>query len=169
MANNSQKVINFRNFVFGVEDSLVSTVGLLSGIASAAVPKSTIFITGVILILVEAISMAAGSFLSEYSTEDLEAHHEVSPKKSLIGSLTMFFSYLVAGLIPLFPYVIFETSLALKYSIFLSILFLVILGVVSSKISKISIFKGVIRMISIAGVAIFVGILAGRLLIGLDL
>ena len=51
----------FRNFIFGVEDSLVSTVGLLSGVAIAGVPSRTILLTGVVLILVEAFSMAAGA------------------------------------------------------------------------------------------------------------
>ena len=58
-----------RNFVFGVEDSLVSTVGLLSGVAIAGVEQKYIFITGLILIFVEAFSMAVGSFLSEESAE----------------------------------------------------------------------------------------------------
>ena len=34
-----------KNFIFGVEDSLVSTVGLLSGIAIAGVPRGTIFLS----------------------------------------------------------------------------------------------------------------------------
>ena len=57
-----------------MEDSLVSTVGLLSGVAVANVPMTTILLTGLILIFVEAISMAAGSFLSEYSAEGYASH-----------------------------------------------------------------------------------------------
>ena len=51
-----------RNFIFGVEDSLVSTVGLLSGVAVANVDQATIFLTGMVLIFVEAFSMGVGSF-----------------------------------------------------------------------------------------------------------
>ncbi|MEK7138341.1 MAG: VIT1/CCC1 transporter family protein [Patescibacteria group bacterium] len=163
MKENSQKVINFRNFVFGVEDSLVSTVGLLSGIASASVPKGTIFLTGVILILVEAISMAAGSFLSERSTEDLEAQHEVSPRKSIIGSITMFFSYLIAGIIPLLPYSFLEISLALPLSILFTLIALFVLGLFSAKISHTPILKSAIRMLVIAGIAILVGVIVGKI------
>mgnify|MGYP001566835568 CR=1 FL=1 len=162
MIKNSQQAINFRNFIFGVEDSLVSTVGLLSGIASAQVPKNTIFITGVILILVEAISMAAGSFLSEYSTEDLEAHHEVSPRKSIIGGITMFFSYLIAGVIPLLPYLFLEVSIALPASIIATIISLFVLGLFSAKISHTPILKSAIRMLVIAELAILVGMIVGK-------
>jgi VIT1/CCC1 family predicted Fe2+/Mn2+ transporter len=52
------KTIYLRNFIFGVEDSLVSTVGLLSGVAVAGVASRTILLTGVVLIFVEAFSMA---------------------------------------------------------------------------------------------------------------
>jgi len=59
----------FRNFIFGVEDSLVSTVGLLSGIAAADTSRFTIITTGIVLIFVEAFSMGIGSFLSEETSE----------------------------------------------------------------------------------------------------
>ena len=41
-----------RSFIFGVEDSLVSTTGLLAGIATAGVPPATIFLSSVFLIFV---------------------------------------------------------------------------------------------------------------------
>ena len=92
----------FRNFVFGVEDSLVSTVGLLSGIAIAGVAQKTIFLTGIVLIFVEGFSMAAGSFLSEASAEEYSARQNVSPRHSALAGVVMFVSYFVAGFIPLF-------------------------------------------------------------------
>src|SRR3990172_4344662 len=39
-----------RNFTFGVEDSLASSVGLLAGIASAELSSTAIVVTGFILI-----------------------------------------------------------------------------------------------------------------------
>lgn len=169
MPENSQRAINFRNFIFGVEDSLVSTVGLLSGIASANVPRTTIFVTGIVLILVEAISMAAGSFLSETSTEDFVEKKEVSSRKSVVGSFIMFFSYLLAGLIPLLPYSLASVDLAFKISIGLSLLSLLILGIIGSRIAKTNLFKGATRMVLIGGGAILAGILAGKLLAGVNL
>ena len=76
-----------RNFVFGIEDSLVSTVGLLSGVAVAAVPRETIILIGVVLILVEAFSMAVGSFLSEQSTEEYVRQGAMSYRGSLAGGI----------------------------------------------------------------------------------
>ncbi|MCI0542201.1 VIT1/CCC1 transporter family protein [bacterium] len=152
-----------RNFVFGVEDSLVSTVGLLSGLAIAEIEMRTIFLTGVILIFVEAFSMAVGSFLSEYSAE--EYLNEKKPfRRSLIDGIVMFVSYLVSGLIPLSPYIFFqEPSSAFTYSIIFSLATLTLLGIGSAKISKQNILKSAFRMLAVGGLAILAGILIGQL------
>jgi len=154
----------FRSFIFGVEDSLVSSVGLLSGIAIANVPKETIFLTGVILIFVEAFSMAAGTFLSEYSAESYENKTEKMTRKNFISGIIMFFSYFFSGFIPLTPYLIFSTEKALIFSITLSIISLLILGLIGAKISKTSLIKNGARMVIIGGTAIAVGLAAGILL-----
>lgn len=152
-----------RNFVFGVEDSLVSTVGLLSGVAIANVDRKTIFLTGIVLIFVEAFSMAAGSSLSEQSVEEYEQQKEVSLRHSFWGGGVMFFSYFFAGFIPLFPYLLFPLALALRISILGSLVALFLLGVVGARISHIAFVKNGLRMLLLGGVAIAVGIFVGRL------
>lgn len=92
-----------KNFIFGVEDSLVSTVGLLSGVAAANVERETIFLTGVILILVETLSMGDGSFLSEQSAVEYTTNDETPHTRNIVGGLVIFFSYFAAGFIPLTP------------------------------------------------------------------
>ena len=153
-----------RSFIFGVEDSLASTVGLLSGIAIAGVVRETILLTGVILILVEAFSMAMGDFLSEYSSESYIRQAEVPSRRSFKAALIMFFSYLLAGLIPLFPYLILISESAVWLSIGLSLLALFFLGVIGAKISNTNTFKSGLRMFLIGGAAIFVGVIVGSFL-----
>jgi VIT1/CCC1 family predicted Fe2+/Mn2+ transporter len=150
-----------RNFIFGVEDSLVSTVGLLSGIAVAGVPRSTLILTGIILICVEAISMGIGSFLSENTTA--EAQH-LSSKEPRQGGIIMFVSYFIAGLIPLFPYLFNYSSATIWFSIGLSLLSLYILGYISGRLSGASPTKNGIRMFLLGGAAIAAGVVVGRLL-----
>lgn len=167
MIHKFSSISYFRNFIFGVEDSLVSTVGLLSGIAVANVPKSTILLTGVVLIFVEAISMTAGSFLSQHSVDEYVSRSEKISRSTIISSLIMFFSYSISGFIILLPYIVFPVDLALKISIFVSILSLFVLGTISAKISKVSILREGMEMITVGGVAIIVGIIAGNWLSGL--
>ncbi|MEK7612918.1 MAG: VIT1/CCC1 transporter family protein [Patescibacteria group bacterium] len=153
--------IYFRNFVFGVEDSLVSTVGLLSGIAIAGVEERTIFLTGVVLILVEAFSMAAGSFLSETSAQEYAQQIEDSGSHPLFGGVVMFFSYFVAGFIPLFPYILYEPTAAFQLSIIYSLAALFLLGMLSGALARTRLMKNALRMLVIGGVAIGAGVLAG--------
>ncbi|MDO8676702.1 MAG: VIT1/CCC1 transporter family protein [Candidatus Azambacteria bacterium] len=150
-----------RAFVFGVEDSLASTVGLLSGIAIAGVARETILLTGAILILVEAFSMAMGDFLSEYSSESYMRQAEVSSRRSFIAAIIMFFSYFLAGLIPLFPYLVLVPGSAVWLSIILSLLALFSLGIIGAKISNINTLKSGLKMFLVGGAAIFVGVFIG--------
>lgn len=154
----------FRNFIFGVEDSLVSTVGLLSGVAIAGVARETILLTGIILIFVEAFSMAAGSFLSEASAEEFTTKHEAVASGSFAAGAIMFASYFAAGFIPLFPYLIAGGNYALGLSITFSVLALFVLGLAGGMISKTSVLKSALRMAIVGGIAIAVGVTVGSFL-----
>lgn len=156
------KKLYIRNTIFGVEDSLVSTVGLLSGVAVAGVPTETIVITGVILIFVEALSMGVGSYLSEQSVQEFALHRD-GWKASVVGGTIMFFSYFLSGFIPLFPYIILESSSAFYYSILASFIFLFILGVVSARLFNAKMFTSGLRMLIVGGLAIAIGVFIGGL------
>ncbi len=152
-----------RNFVFGVEDSLVSTVGLLSGVAIAGMSAEDIFVTGLILIFVEAISMSAGSFLSETSAEEYENKTTAPSVRSYRSSLIMFVSYFVSGLVPLAPYLFMQGASAFLSSIGISVAALFILGAVSAKLSGTNMKRSALRMAFIGGLAIGAGVLIGGL------
>lgn len=156
-----ERAAYLRNFVFGVEDSLVSTVGLLSGIAIAGLSREDIFVTGLILIFVEAISMCAGSFLAESSAEEYETQTDTPTRRSYWAAVIMFFSYFISGFIPLAPYLLGTDDTALPWSIGLSVASLVVLGVISARISRTNPLKTAIRMVLIGGIAIGAGILVG--------
>lgn len=150
-----------RNFIFGVEDSLVSTVGLLSGVAVANVPRGTIFLTGIVLIFVEAFSMAVGSLLSEHSAEEYIKRADVPIKNDFAVAAVMFFSYFVSGFIPLAPYVVFSSQNAFWFSILATLVSLFILGVISARIFKLNLLRSGVRMLVIGGIAVGVGIMVG--------
>ena len=159
-----QKSLYIRNFIFGVEDSLVSTVGLLSGIAASSLPRSAIILTGLIYITVEAFSMAVGSFLSEESAEEYLHGEGGSSSKSIQGGLIMFFSFIVAGLAPLLPYFFLVGSSALYTSILFSLVILFLLGFVSGRTSTRSVVNRGLKMVILGGLAIVIGIVVGKFL-----
>ena len=163
-APNKRFALYFRNFIFGVEDSLVSTVGLLSGIAIADVSRSTIFLTGMVLIFVEAFSMGVGSFLSEDSGEAVVHQKEVKNEGAILAAFIMFISYFVAGAIPLAPYVLFDVEAGFPISICSSLAMLFVLGLLAAKASARSYLKTALRMMLIGGMAIGLGVLVASFL-----
>ncbi|MDP1707364.1 MAG: VIT1/CCC1 transporter family protein [bacterium] len=150
-----------RSIIFGINDSLVSTVGFLAGISVAGVPRATIILTGVVYALVEAFSMAMGDFVSEESAEEYISKSNVNNKHSAIAAVFMFISCVLAALIPLAPYIIFASDAALVVSISVSIASLFIVGMLSAKFSRLPVMWRGIRMALLGGAAIVMGVAIG--------
>ena len=157
-----QLELYLRNVIFGVTDSLVSTVGLLSGIDVSGTPRNVIILTGVVYAFVEAFSMAVGSFLSEESAEEVEANGEVADGNALVGGVVMFISFILASFIPIVPYMLFGVGQALWMSIGFSLLALLVTGFISARITKVNIMSHGLRMVLLGGAAILIGIIVGR-------
>ncbi|PIQ67336.1 hypothetical protein COY25_03345 [Candidatus Uhrbacteria bacterium CG_4_10_14_0_2_um_filter_41_7] len=70
---NLQKAMqaSIREIVFGMEDSLVSTLGAITGIAAGTGSTYVVILSGIVLIFVEAVSMTAGSYLSSKSAHEV--------------------------------------------------------------------------------------------------
>jgi VIT1/CCC1 family predicted Fe2+/Mn2+ transporter len=150
--------------VFGVEDGLVSTVGFLTGIATATIDKKNILTTGIILIFVEAFSMGIGSLLSEHSTEEYEAHKEVALNRPTLAALIMFVSYAISGMLPLAPYIFLDPKQGMFWSIALSIVAIGGLGWGNAKIFKLDAGRKIMEMVVLGGMAILVGVGIGYIL-----
>ena len=152
-----------RNIIFGIEDSLAATVGLLSGIAAEHVPYETILLTGFVYIFVEAFSMGIGSFLSEESAQEYEGKRRMTSMRAASGGVVMFVSCVLAGFVPIIPYLVLPFEYALPGSIGLSLLVLSLLGYVHARLSKRAAWPRVLRMVLLGGTAILVGVLVGKL------
>lgn len=147
-----------RNFIFGVEDSLVSTVGFISGVAAGGLSKGNIFLAGMVLIFVEAFSMGVGSYLSEDSAEQFVEKKKDMSNNTIIAAVIMFVSYFICGMIPLSPYIVLEVSQAFPISIIFSLIALFLLGSLSARYFKRNWLTHGIKMMLIGGLAIAAGI-----------
>lgn len=58
--------------VFGMEDGMVSTLGAITGIAAGTRSHFTVVLSGLVIVAVESISMAVGSYLSSKSEKEVE-------------------------------------------------------------------------------------------------
>ncbi len=153
-----------RTVVFGVIDSLVSTVGFLAGISVAGVPHATLVLTGFVYAFVEAFSMAMGNFLSEESAEEYVSRSDVDDRPSVIAAFIMFVSCVLASFVPITPYLFFTGATALVVSMSASILGLFIVGMLSARFSRLPIVWRGVRMALLGGAAIIVGVAVGQLM-----
>ena len=60
-----------REFVFGIQDGLISTVGLLAGVQGATENNVVVVITGLTSMFAGAVSMATGSYLSSTAQKQI--------------------------------------------------------------------------------------------------
>ena len=151
-----------RNVIFGISDSLVSTVGLLAGIDAAGTSRQVILLTGIVYAFVEAFSMAVGSFLSEQSAEEDEVKGEAAGGGPFTAGVVMFVSFILASFIPIVPYLMFGLTTALWCSIGFSLIALFIVGMISAKIVKVNMVGHAVKMMVLGGAAIVIGVLVGK-------
>jgi len=127
------------------------------------VSRDVIVLSGVVLILVEAFSMATGSFLTESSVREFNKQTKEA-RGPLLGGVVMFVSYALSGLFPLAPYIFINGSSALYVSVCVSLGALFVLGGVSGSLSGGNIIGRGVRMLIIGGAAVLVGVAAGVVL-----
>ncbi len=174
MAESAKKigfVSSIREIIFGLEDSLVSTLGAVTGIAAGAGSTYIVILSGLVLIAVESISMSAGSYLSSKAAEDLEEldgnRMRARAERPLRSAFVMLFAYVVGGMVPLTPYLLLPVQSAAVPSIILTVVTLFSIGAWKGKITKQSWWKSGIEMTSVSLAAALLGYLIGRLVANL--
>ena len=147
-----------RSSIFGVEDALVSTTGLVIGMSVGIKDPSIILLAGFVGVSVEALSMAAGEYLSDKAIQELQ---HTTKGTAFKNSIIMFVSYFLAGHIPIIPFLFFEQPFSQWASLVFALVGLGILGFSKAKIVKISIKRSVTEMVVVGGLAALIGIAAG--------
>jgi VIT1/CCC1 family predicted Fe2+/Mn2+ transporter len=66
-----QRRMRAREFVFGIQDGLLTAVGLLTGVSAARQSTLTVVITGITAAVTGGVSMATGAYLSARTEKDL--------------------------------------------------------------------------------------------------
>ncbi len=155
---------SIREIVFGLEDSLVSTLGTLTGIAIGTRSTFIVILSGLVLLAAEGMSMVAGSYLSSKSAFEAEQvlHEETAnghKENSVRAAFVMGICYLFGGLVPLAPYFFLSVDRALLLSIPLTAIVLFLVGVWSSKFTKRSAMRSGFEMLVISLSAALIGYL----------
>lgn len=147
--------------IFGFNDALVSTTGVIVGVSTGTNNKQIVLLAGAVTIMVEALSMGAGQYNSSKSAHQFEKTD--AAKIPLISGLIMFCSYFLAGLVPLLPIVFFPIEYSRNVAIISALTGLFILGYFKGKIVKVAPIKSAVEILLIGGVATIIGIVVGNI------
>jgi VIT1/CCC1 family predicted Fe2+/Mn2+ transporter len=147
--------------MFGFNDALVSTTGVIVGVSTGTNNKQVVILAGVVTILVEALSMGSGQYLSSKSAHQLDKSE--SFRVPVISGIIMFVAYFLAGLVPLIPIFAFSMEYSRNIAIVAALLGLLLLGYVKGKIVGVSPLKSALEIFVIGGISTAIGIIAGKI------
>ncbi len=148
--------------MFGFTDALVSTTGVIVGISTGTGNKQVVILAGTVTILVEALSMGSGQYLSSKSAHQLD--NQESFRVPIIGGIIMFCAYFLAGLVPLLSVVIFPIEYSRDVAIVASLSCLLLLGYIKAKIVKVPPLRSALEVLIIGGATTIIGIVVGNIL-----
>jgi VIT1/CCC1 family predicted Fe2+/Mn2+ transporter len=149
------------SIIFGVEDSLVSTTGTVAGIAAGSQDPKLILLAGIVTVAVEAVSMAAGEFLSREAVQEVEHSHKLNLYRD---AGLMFVSYSLAGLIPILPVALLPFPASIYCGVGLAMAGLYALGLFKGRIVGSKGRRSGLEMLIVGGAATLIGIVVGLLL-----
>lgn len=165
-----------REIIFGLEDGLVSTLGVVTGIAEGTQDRFVILLSGIVLVAVESLSMAAGTYLSDKSEEEARfisvakrALHRIvrlgsnRNGRSIRAALTMGVAYMIGGAVPVLPYALLPVRNAIPISVIATITTLYLVGVGKGKLTRTDSVKSGLEMVLVSLSAAALGFAIGKL------
>ncbi len=169
----AEKGIYIRDFIFGVEDGLVSTLGFVVGLTTAAISNQIIILAGIAEVVAAAVSMAAGTYLSIKSQREFldaaegkkkDKHKEQEHLENPIrGAAVMFVAFVIGALFPILPYFFASAKNALAISAIATISALFIFGAAKTRMTKRSWLRSGLEMTIVGLIAAVAGLIVGLL------
>lgn len=159
----------YREIVFGLEDSIVSTLGVVVGIAAGTDSRYLVVLSTIVVVVVESLSMTAGTYLSNKSQIELDLasgklgfpNRRHLTSESISDSLFMGISYLLGGVISVLPFLFFPPLSAIIPAVLLSVVVLFSIGYIKGKIAKISPLRSGLEMSLVSLAAALLAYLIG--------
>lgn len=152
-----------RSLMFGLQDGIVSTTGVVVGISTGISDKAIIVLAALVAVTVEASSMAAGQYSSEKAVHQLDKSGKHTDSL-FVGALIMFLSYLMGGTFSIIPILLFNQPIARIYAIVSAFVGLFIVGYVKGYLVEHRPLRSAIELFIIGSITTTVGIIVGYLL-----
>ncbi len=151
-----------RSIIFGFQDSLVSTTGVIAGVSAGTNDKSLVILASLVTITVESLSMGGGQYMSEKSVHQMDRMRKHTDNL-YVGAVLMALSYFLGGLIPVLPIVVLELPVSSTVSIISALIGLFVLGYIKAKLVKVSPLRSALEIFVLGGLATIIGLIVGKL------
>ena len=149
-----------RSLMFGLQDGIVSTTGVVVGISAGVENKAIIVLAALVAVTVEASSMAAGQYSSEKAVHQMDKSGKHTDSL-LVGAAIMFISYLIGGAFSIIPTLIFNQPLARYLAIASSFVGLIVIGYAKGKVVEHHAWRSAVELFIIGGIATLIGLIVG--------
>lgn len=154
--------------VLGANDGIITTFAVVAGVVGAGLPVVTILILGIANMIADGISMALGDYLGEQSARQMQGGSQ-QPISNFLHSTSFvtFAAFVIAGTLPLLPYILNFTGLPLPentqfpLSIISTGAALFIIGSMRTIITKHGWLRSGVEMFSVGALAAAVAYLLG--------
>lgn len=160
------------DIVYGSNDGIITTFAVVAGVAGANLPSSIVLILGMANLFADGFSMATSNYLArkselEYLKSIDKENQILKIEKPIKNALVTFMSFVIAGSVPLVPYIFNFNYDMFTSAIVSTSIALFTVGSLRSSVTKIKWWIAGIEMLSIgagaAGVAYLVGSLLGNI------
>ena len=152
-----------RSIVFGFQDALVSTTGVIVGVATGTGNRDIVILAGIVTILVESLSMGVGQYMSEKAVHQFDKTGKHTDNL-YVGGFLMTLAYFFGGLVPLTPMLFFDVTTATAITILASLAGLFILGYIKAHIVDVNPLKSAVEILILGGITTAIGIVVGNYL-----
>lgn len=149
-----------RSLMFGLQDGIVSTTGVVVGISTGISSKPIIVLAALVAVMVEATSMAAGQYSSEKAVHQLDKTGKHTDSLFL-GAVIMFFAYLMGGSFSIIPTLLFRQPEARIIAIMSSFAGLFFIGYLKGYLVEHKPLRSAIELFIIGSVATTIGLIVG--------
>jgi VIT1/CCC1 family predicted Fe2+/Mn2+ transporter len=97
-----------RDLVFGAIDGIITTFAVVAGVTGGALSTKAVLIVGIANLVADGLSMGVGNYLGIRSEESARRRDELPEQEAepVRHGLATFFAFVVAGSVPLLPYLI---------------------------------------------------------------
>jgi VIT1/CCC1 family predicted Fe2+/Mn2+ transporter len=158
-----------RDVVYGANDGIITTFAVVAGVTGGTLAPTTVLVLGVANLLADGLSMGVGNYLGIRSDERVREAQQLPEQEALPirHGVATFLAFVVAGAVPLLPYVFPMTTNLFAASTGLSLAVLFAVGAARSRVGAGSWWANGLEMLVLGVIVGAVAYYAGAVVAGL--